>query len=66
MSEQSDKWVKKLYRQWQRGRIDKFQFYGRVFDMVDDRTMTLRRISELVPIDYDVIRMRRQQFLKMR
>ena len=51
------------------GSIDKWTAYGRVFDLVDRRRITLTEVAKVFAtagIPEEVTRMRRRQFLGMR
>tara|TARA_R110000803_G_scaffold174357_1_gene236979 strand:- start:264 stop:473 length:210 start_codon:yes stop_codon:yes gene_type:complete len=69
MNKRTALYVHDILRQFVAGDIEKFDAYGLVFDQLDARRITLKKIcdiAEAVGLKGDVVRMRRWQFLGMR
>tara|TARA_R110001632_G_scaffold96074_1_gene202294 strand:- start:215 stop:424 length:210 start_codon:yes stop_codon:yes gene_type:complete len=69
MNKRTTLYVHDILRQFVAGDIEKFDAYGLVFDQLDARRITLKKIcdiAEAVGLKGDVVRMRRWQFLGMR
>lgn len=62
-------YVRETLQKFVDGDLEKFDAYGLVFDQLDARRITLKKIcdiAEAVGLKGDVVRMRRWQFLGMR